>query len=193
MMRSFKDSFESTISTLESCLDVGFDNLEFIGQAIVDSINNGGKLMICGNGGSAADAQHLVAELLIRLKPLNNRRALPALSLAQDVSTITACGNDFAFENLYSRVLEGLGNPSDALLVISTSGNSENIYRVLSTAKKLKIKSFGFLGSSGGRCLHLCDKAFVVPSSNTANIQEAHITAGHALMSFIEDSVIYGK
>ena len=192
-MSSFEESFKSTIQTLESCLDLGFDNLEFIGQAIVNSINNGGKLMICGNGGSAADAQHLAAELLVRLKPLNNRRALPALSLAQDVSTITACGNDFGFEDLYARVLEGLGSSKDVLLVISTSGNSENIYRALLAARKLDIKSFGFLGSGGGRCLELCDKAFIVPSNNTANIQEAHITAGHALMSLIEDSIIYGN
>jgi D-sedoheptulose 7-phosphate isomerase len=161
-----------------------------MGDCIVQSILNGNKLMLCGNGGSAADAQHLAAEMLIRLRPMNNREGVAAITLAQDVSTITACGNDFGYEKLYERMTTSLGREGDCLIAITTSGNSENIILAMRAAKKMGIKVFGFLGSGGGRALELCDEAFVVPSDNTGRIQEAHITAGHALMEYIEDQLI---
>tara|TARA_B100001173_G_C15805588_1_gene469617 strand:- start:40 stop:645 length:606 start_codon:yes stop_codon:yes gene_type:complete len=160
-----------------------------IGDAIVSKIISGGKLMICGNGGSAADAQHLAAELLIRLKPKNNRQGIPAISLAQDSSTLTACGNDFGYDLIFSRMVESLGKADDVLLGISTSGNSENVNLAFQAARKMNILTVGFLGSMGGPALELCDLNFLAPSNDTARIQETHITAGHALMEHIEDEL----
>jgi len=163
--------------------------LEEMSNEIAKSIENNGKLLICGNGGSAADAQHLAAELLIRLRPTHNRKSVPAIALSLDISTITACGNDYGFNNLYKRLVESLGFKNDILLVISTSGNSINIINALKAAKKKNIKCFGFLGSNGGKASKIC-KAFISPSNITGRIQESHITAGHALMESIEDNLI---
>ena len=113
---------------------------------LYSKISNGGKVLLCGNGGSAADAQHLAAELLVRLRPNFNRKPLPAIALATDTSTITACGNDYDFNNLFARNLDALGNKKDVLIVITTSGNSKNIIKVLAKAKQKKIFSIGFLG-----------------------------------------------
>ena len=146
--------------------------------------------MLCGNGGSAADAQHLAAEMLVRLRPNNNREGIPAIALAQDTSTITACGNDFGYDTLYERMITSLGQEGDCLIGITTSGNSENILRAMRAAKKMDIKVFGFLGAGGGKAQEYCDEAFVVPSNNAGRIQESHITAGHALMEYIEDSLL---
>jgi D-sedoheptulose 7-phosphate isomerase len=185
--KSFQDSILVKNNILKNnLLDVILD----MGDEIVEAILNNKKLMICGNGGSAADAQHLAAELLVRLKPKNNREGIPAIALSQDISTITACGNDFGFDRLYERMVEALGNSGDVLLAITTSGNSENIRLALLEAKKRNIKTFAFLGTSGGSALELCDRYFLVPSNDTARIQESHITAGHALMEHIEDKLI---
>lgn len=187
MRKLFSDSIEVKKKVLESdCLDV----LASMGKEIVASIENSGKLMLCGNGGSAADAQHLAAELLIRLRPHNNRNGIPAIALAQDTSTLTACGNDFGYDQLYERMVYTLGKPGDVLIAITTSGNSNNILKALSAARECGIAAFGFLGAEGGEALKYCDKAFVVPDDNTGRIQESHITAGHALMEYIEDNLI---
>jgi len=191
MVNSFKTAFlQSAELKNKILLDKGYEVLEKMGQEIVESIMKGGKLLICGNGGSAADAQHLAAELLIRLKPKNNRSGIPAIALTLDSSTITACGNDFGYEVLFSRMVETLGSSGDILLGITTSGNSHNINEAFKKAKNKGISSLGFLGSGGGESLSLCDMSFVVPSNDTARIQEAHITAGHALMEYIEDNLI---
>jgi D-sedoheptulose 7-phosphate isomerase len=153
-------------------------------------IKNGNKIMLCGNGGSAADAQHLAAEMLIRLRPMNNREGVPAIALAQDTSTITACGNDFGYDFLYERLVKTLGNDGDCLIGITTSGSSENVILAMKAAQEIGIKVFGFLGCKGGEALKYCDEAFVVPCDNTGRIQEAHITAGHALMEYVEDQLI---
>ena len=157
-----------------------------IGDLIVKSILQGGKVLLCGNGGSAADAQHLTAEFLVRLTSEVNREGIPAISLLQDSSTLTAVINDFNPNELFKRNLQTLSKPEDILLAISTSGNSENIVKVLETAKKIKIKTIGFLGSEGGESLKHCDLAFIVPSDKTARIQEVHITAGHAVIEYVE-------
>jgi D-sedoheptulose 7-phosphate isomerase len=164
--------------------------LEKIGNEINNLIQKGNKIMLCGNGGSAADAQHLAAEMLVRLRPKNNRQGIPAITLAQDISTITACGNDFGYDTLYERIVTSLGKEGDCLIAITTSGNSENVIRAMSAAKNMGVKVFGFLGSGGGKALKICDEAFIVPSHNTGRIQEAHITAGHALMEYVEDCLI---
>jgi D-sedoheptulose 7-phosphate isomerase len=161
-----------------------------MGELVVKSILNGGKVLICGNGGSAADAQHLTAEFLIRLTSEVNREGIPAISLLQDSSTFTAAINDFEPKDLFKRNLQTLAKPEDILLAISTSGKSENIVQVLKTAKEIDIKTLGFLGSDGGESLKYCDLCFVVPSNKTARVQEMHITAGHALIEYVEGRLI---
>lgn len=166
------------------------ETLAVMGEETADRIERGGKLMLCGNGGSAADAQHLAAELLVRLRPSNNRAAVPALALALDTSTITACGNDFGYDLLFERMVRALGRKEDVLLAISTSGKSKNVLRALDAARQMGIRTFGFLGAGGGAALALCDLAFIVPSDETGRIQEVHITAGHALMEDVEDRLL---
>ena len=171
-------------------LSLSYKTLIEAGNVIADSISKGNKLLICGNGGSAADAQHLAAEFLIRLTSEVNRESIPAISLAQDTSTLTACLNDFGPDNIFKRVLSGLSQDGDTLLAISTSGNSTNIIEALKYAKSKGIYSLGFLGGDGGDAINYCSKAFVVPSNVTARIQESHITAGHALLQYIEDTLL---
>ena len=161
-----------------------------MGELVVSSIINGGKVLICGNGGSAADAQHLTAEFLIRLTSEVNREGIPAISLLQDSSTFTAAINDFDPKDLFKRNLQTLAKPEDILLAISTSGDSENIVQVLKTAKEIDVKTLGFLGSDGGDSLQYCDLSFIVPSNKTARVQEVHITAGHALIEYVEAKLL---
>ena len=182
--------FNQSIEVKQACIERGSQQLYSMSEHITQSIRNGGKIMLCGNGGSAADAQHLAAEMLVRLRPMNNREGIAAIALAQDTSTITACGNDFGYEKLYERLVKTLGNKGDCMIAITTSGNSENIILAMKAAQEMGIKVFGFLGCEGGEALKYCDEAFIVPSNDTGRVQEAHITAGHALMEYIEDQLI---
>lgn len=184
------DLFEQSIFVKKQCLNEGLSSIASMGDTIAESILRGNKLMLCGNGGSAADAQHLAAEMLVRLRPENNREGIPAIALTQDTSTITACSNDFGYEKIYERMVTSLGKKGDCLIGITTSGNSENVNLALKAANQMGINTFGFLGSGGGVALNYCNEAFVVPSMNTGRIQESHITAGHALMEYIEDQLI---
>tara|TARA_Y100000294_G_scaffold164649_1_gene171563 strand:- start:40 stop:624 length:585 start_codon:yes stop_codon:yes gene_type:complete len=159
-------------------------------KKIFNVIKNGGKIFICGNGGSAADAQHLSAEFLVRLRPDKNRRPFPVISLAMDTSTITACANDFGFKYLFKRNLQALATKKDLLLVISTSGNSKNIIQALDYAKKNKIFSVGFLGNKGGLAKKYCNINLAVPSKIVARIQEIHIFLGHFIFEKVEDQLI---
>ena len=193
MEEKIKLLFKKSIELKTKCIEEGFNSIVCMGDSIVESIVNGGKLLLCGNGGSAADAQHLAAELVVRLRPTYNRRGLPAISLAMDTSTITACGNDYSYDMLYARTLESIGCSGDCLLGITTSGNSQNVYNAMELAKEMNILTFGFLGAGGGKVLELCDEAFLVPGNETGRIQECHITAGHALMEHIEDRLIEQK
>jgi D-sedoheptulose 7-phosphate isomerase len=143
-----------------------------------ESLRHGGKLLLFGNGGSAADAQHIAAELVIRYQ--KDRRALAALALTTDTSALTACGNDFGFERIFARQIEGLGRPGDVAIGISTSGRSPNVLAGLRAARALGMKTAGLTGSDGGELLPLCDAAVVVPSAVTARIQEMHLLIGHA-------------
>ena len=159
-------------------------------EKINKSILLGGKILLCGNGGSAADAQHLAAEFLVRLRPHINRKSIPALSLALDTSTITACSNDYSFKYLFSRNLDSIGNKNDVLIAISTSGNSQNILEVLKKAKKKEIFSIAMLGGTGGKAKNLADTSLIIPSKVTARIQECHIFLGHIMFEFVEDLII---
>jgi D-sedoheptulose 7-phosphate isomerase len=157
---------------------------------IFSTIKNGGKIFICGNGGSAADAQHLAAEFLVRLNPKINRRPFPIISLAMDTSTLTACGNDFDFKYIFSRNLEALGSKKDLLVTISTSGNSKNIIEVLKQSKKMKIFSVSFLGFNGGAAKKISNLNIIVPHDKVARIQESHIFLGHFILDKVEKKLI---
>ena len=184
-------TFEDSISVKQQIIDNGsYEVLVEAGDIITESISSGGKLLLCGNGGSAADAQHLAAEFLVRLTSDVNRQSIPALALAQDTSTLTACINDYGPDDIFKRVFSSLSSTGDTLLAITTSGNSKNIIETLKLAKERGIFSLGFLGNGGGEALSYCDLAFVVPSKITGRIQESHITAGHALLQYIEDSLL---
>lgn len=159
-------------------------------ETIVKKIRKGGKIFLCGNGGSAADAQHLAAEFAVRLRPKVNRKPIPAISLATDVSTLTACGNDYSFNDIFSRNLEALGCSKDLLIAISTSGNSSNIIKVLDVAKKKKIYSIAFLGYSGGKAKKYSDLNLMVKSTITARIQESHILLGHYIFEQVENRLL---
>jgi len=153
----------------------------------LESIRQGGKLMLMGNGGSAADSQHIAAELTGRFK--QNRKALAALALTVDTSSITALGNDFGFETIFARQIEALGRSGDVALGISTSGNSENVIRALKLARTMGIQTIGFIGNEGGRMRDIVDIPLIVPSSDTARIQEVHITIGHIICEIIEQEL----
>ena len=180
--------------TIEAKRKIIFDanKIEKIIRAITKKMKNNGKLLICGNGGSAADAQHLAAEFLVRLNPKKNRKPFPAISLAMDTSTITACGNDYKFENIFERNFKALAFKHDVLLIISTSGNSKNIIKVLKEANKQKVLSIGFLGSGGGKAKKYCDLSIIIRSKNVARIQECHIFLGHFILSQVENHLLNG-
>ena len=186
-----KETFEDSISVKTDIINQrAYEVLIEAGEVIAKSISSGGKLMICGNGGSAADAQHLVAEFLVRLTSEVNREGIPAISLAQDTSTLTACLNDYGSDEIFKRVFSSLSNEGDVLLAISTSGNSTNVIETLKLANTKRIYVLGFLGGDGGKALKYCDSAFIVPSKITGRIQESHITAGHAILQYVEDSLL---
>tara|TARA_B100000686_G_C16696723_1_gene920967 strand:- start:667 stop:1284 length:618 start_codon:yes stop_codon:yes gene_type:complete len=157
---------------------------------IADSLTRGGKIFLCGNGGSAADAQHLAAEYLVRLKKNINRNPFPAISLAMDTSTLTACGNDLGFINIFSRNLQALGRRNDVIIALSTSGNSPNVLKAMIVSKKMGLKSIALLGSKGGKMKGLADEEIIVPSHEVARIQETHIFLGHLIFELAEKKVI---
>lgn len=154
------------------------------GSLMAEAVKAGGKVMFCGNGGSAADSQHLAAELTGRF--IKDRRPLAGLALSTDSSALTCIGNDYGFDDVFARQVMGLGRAGDVLVAISTSGNSRNVLRAVDEARALGIKVVGFLGRDGGALKPLCDVAIVVPSQVTARIQEAHILIGHTLCGLIE-------
>ena len=180
-------------SGLEEHLEV-FRQLAALAQGIrqaagvlAASLSQGGKLMLCGNGGSAADSQHLAAELTGRF--VKDRRPLAAVALSTDTSALTCIGNDYGFDEVFARQVTGLGRKGDCLLAISTSGNSRNVARAAETARVAGIRVIGLLGRDGGVLRGLCDVAIVVPSATTARIQEAHIFIGHTLCAMVEEAL----
>jgi D-sedoheptulose 7-phosphate isomerase len=154
------------------------------------SLRAGGKLLFCGNGGSAADAQHLATEFLIRLRSDRERPSFAALALTLDPAALTAAGNDYGFSRVFERPLRGLGRPGDVLFAITTSGRSENILSALAAAAEMGIVTVGLLGGDGGPAAPLCRHALLVPDRDTARIQECHITLGHAVLELLEDRLL---
>jgi D-sedoheptulose 7-phosphate isomerase len=160
-----------------------------VAQVLAKCLKNGGKILLCGNGGSAADAQHFAGELVVRLSSDYTRTALPAIALSSDNFVLTACANDFGFEQVFSRQIEALGKAEDVLLCISTSGNSPNLIKAIEKAKEKQMKTVGLLGKDGGKMADLADFSLVVPSQKTQRIQEVHITICHILTSLIEKAL----
>ena len=157
--------------------------IEEASKMIIESLNNGNKIMFCGNGGSAADSQHLAAELIGRYK--KNRSPLAAISLTTDTSTITAIANDFNFDEIFSRQIEGFGKKGDVLYAISTSGNSSNIVKAISAARKKDIKIIGITGRDAGKLSNICDLIIKAPANTPDRIQEMHIAIGQIICEII--------
>ena len=166
---------EGLLKTIETSVDV-----------IVNAFRNGKRVYFCGNGGSAADAQHLAAEFSGRF--YTDRKALPAEALHCNTSYLTAVGNDYGFEEIYSRLIDGIGEQGDVLVGLSTSGNSPNILKAFKTAKKKEMITIGFTGKSGGEMRQLCDHLINIPSSDTPRIQESHIMVGHIICQLVEEN-----
>ncbi|MFZ1321533.1 MAG: D-sedoheptulose 7-phosphate isomerase [Ignavibacteria bacterium] len=167
--------------------DKCYDTICEASDLLVNAVNDGKKILLCGNGGSAADCQHLATEFMIRLSHDLDRPAIAAIALTTDTSNLTAGGNDIGFENVFARNIEGLGNDGDVLICISTSGNSPNILKAVSKAKEKNMKVIGLLGkNNGGKLNDVCDISIVIPSENTQRIQEGHITVGHILCEITE-------
>jgi len=184
---SLKESSETKLKIEQECKE---DILKAV-YILSEVYSNGNKLLLCGNGGSAADCQHIATELMIRLSHHIQRPALPAIALTTDTSNLTAGGNDIGFENIFSRNVEGLGNKGDALIAISTSGNSGNIIKAVEMAHKKGMKVIGLLGGEGGKLKPLVDLPIVIPTSNVQRIQEGHITVAHIICELVEDE-LYG-
>ena len=184
---SLNESADTKKKILNECKDDIIKAVDLLSAAF----KKGNKLLLCGNGGSAADCQHIATELMIRLSHHIQRPALPAIALTTDTSNLTAGGNDIGFENIFARNVEGLGNNGDVLFAISTSGNSANVIKAVDTAHNKKMKVVGFLGGNGGKLKGLVDLPIIIPSSNVQRIQEGHITVAHIICELVEDE-LYG-
>ena len=174
-----KETIEKTIETLPQ-------TLADASKLAVKTLQNGNKILLCGNGGSAADAQHIAAELTGRYK--SERRGLPGIALTTDTSALTAIGNDYGYNRVFDRQVEALAQPGDLLIGISTSGNSANVLSALTLAKELGCTTIGFSGRDGGQMNEVCDINLVVPSNDTPRIQEMHILFGHTICQIIDDA-----
>ncbi|WP_418696873.1 D-sedoheptulose 7-phosphate isomerase [Bacteroides sp.] len=162
-------------------------DIENVGNLIVQTILQGHKVLLCGNGGSAADAQHIAAELVGRF--VTDRRGLPAIAMTTDTSILTAVSNDYGFDYIFERQTEALGMAGDVLIGLSTSGNSPNVERALLRARSLGLTTVGLLGRDGGKCKDLCDYFFIIRHSEAARIQEMHITIGHILCGIVDNKL----
>jgi D-sedoheptulose 7-phosphate isomerase len=161
-------------------------------RMIAETFTDGGKLLICGNGGSAADAQHLAAELTIRYRSSVQRPALPAIALSTDTSALTAGGNDLGFDEVFARLVEAYGREGDIVFGLSTSGNSPNVRKALEFARRRGLKTIALLGGDGGSILQYADLSIVVPHSGTADrVQECHIALGHVMIELVEKMMGY--
>lgn len=183
-------STNENYSALKNTIEKNSFKIEFIVKKINSVLKKKGKIFICGNGGSAAEAQHLAAEFLVRLRPNINRKPLPLISLALDTSTITACANDYNFKDIFSRNLKALASKNDVLICLSTSGKSKNIIEVLKMSKKIGVFSISLLGNKKSLSEKLSDYFIKVESGNTARIQEVHLFLGHFILETVEKKIL---
>ena len=167
-----------------ACADMLGEAIDRVGSLIVETLEQGGTLMFCGNGGSAADAQHLAAEYVVRFR--RERRPLRAIALTTDTSVLTAGANDFSFDDVFARQIEALGRKGDLLVLHSTSGESENLIRAAAAARAVDIRTVALLAKGGGRLLDRVDHALVVPTDSTAHAQELHLAIGHVICDRVD-------
>jgi len=186
MLSTIQEEFSSHLETINNVIGSMEKDIERASTIIVDALKNGNKILLCGNGGSAADAQHIAAELTGRYK--TQRRGLPGIALTTDTSAITAIGNDYGYERVFDRQVESLANSGDVIIGISTSGNSENVISALKLAQKMACKTIGLTGRDGGAMNEVCDINMIVPSDNTPRIQEMHILFGHTICQIIDNN-----
>ena len=186
MQSIIKSEFKEHILTSKKTLDSISLMIESAAKICIDCLKNDGKILIFGNGGSAADAQHIAAELVSRYK--TERKGLSAIALTTDSSILTAIGNDYGFNKIFSRQIEALANPGDVAIGISTGGTSENVLKALSLSNQMNCKTIGFSGRGGGIFNKLCDVNIVVPSEDTPRIQEMHIFIGHTICHIVEQA-----
>lgn len=184
--RFIKESLNESANLKKQILEICEKDILQAVDLLVNAFKNGKKLLLIGNGGSAADCQHIATELMIRLSHHIKRPALPAIALTTDTSNLTAGGNDIGYENVFARNVEGLGNEGDVLWAISTSGNSPNIIKAIEMAKSKKMYVLGLSGLTGGKMNNLCDVIIKVPSENTQRIQEGHLTIEHIICELVE-------
>jgi D-sedoheptulose 7-phosphate isomerase len=188
MKEKIQKLIKESIETKKSLLKDGIiENIEKAARAIIESLKAGGKILVFGNGGSAADSQHIVAELVGRFK--KERKALAAIALTTNTSILTAIGNDYGYDVTFSRQVEALGRRGDVALGISTSGNSKNVIEAIRASRKFRISTIGLLGGNGGKLKRECDISIVVASKDTPRIQESHSLIGHILCELIEDEL----
>ena len=187
MKQAIKDEFLSHLETINTVINTMEEKLEAASALAVETLKNGNKILLCGNGGSAADAQHIAAELTGRYK--TERRGLPGIALTTDTSALTAIGNDYGYDRVFDRQVQALANKGDLLIGISTSGNSKNIINALKVAREMGCKTLGLSGRDGGAMNELCDINLVVPSDNTPRIQEMHILFGHTICQIIDNEL----
>ncbi len=187
MKKTITTEFNEHLNVTQKCITTLTESLESAAIHCIEALNQGGKILIFGNGGSAADAQHIAAELVGRY--LLDRKGLAAIALTTDTSALTSIGNDFGFNHLFSRQVEALAQTGDVLIGISTSGNSANVINALTLGKQIGCKTLGFSGQYGGAMMELCDVTLAVPSTHTPRIQEMHILLGHTLCHLIEQNI----
>jgi D-sedoheptulose 7-phosphate isomerase len=187
MKNTIEQIFANSISVKQETLKKNLPQISQAAQAIIDALNAGNKLLFCGNGGSAADSQHIAAEFVGRFQ--KERAAWPAIALTTDTSALTALGNDYTFDIVFSRQLQALGKKGDVLIGITTSGNSKNVLEAVKTAKELGIKTIGVTGGTGGKLAPMCDIAIIAASPVTARIQESHLVIFHAICEVVENTL----
>jgi len=187
MQQTIEREFRLHLETIEAVINNMKEDLEKASLMAVEVLKRGNKILLCGNGGSAADAQHIAAELTGRYK--TERRGLPGIALTTDTSALTAIGNDYGYNRVFDRQTEALANKGDLLIGISTSGNSANIISALKLAKEMGCVTLGFSGRDGGKMNEVCDVNLVVPSDDTPRIQEMHILFGHTICQIIDDEL----
>ncbi|MGD0037790.1 MAG: D-sedoheptulose 7-phosphate isomerase [Bacteroidota bacterium] len=182
---SLNESSDTKLRILQKCTP----DISKAVDIIINAFNSKKKVLLCGNGGSAADAQHLATEFVIRLNPHIKRPGLPAIALTTNSSMLTAGANDLGYDNVFTRSIEALGNEGDVLIGISTSGNSPSVNNAFKKAREMKLVTIGFLGKNGGKSKNLVDLAIIVPSDDAQRIQEGHITIGHIIFQEVEQEM----
>lgn len=187
-----EDELNASAATKKRIFEHCADKIIKAVDALIKALNAKNKILLCGNGGSAADAQHLATEFVIRMDPAIKRPGIPAIALTTDTSMLTAGANDIGYDNVFARAVEALGSRGDVLIGISTSGRSESVNRAVQMARSKGMTTIGFLGNDGGATKDLVDIPIIVPSSDTQRIQEGHITIGHILCALVEREM-YGQ